>query len=64
MFQDRVSVSSNKCPLVVWLTAASQCFHKASVANFQTSLSFYSCVTMGRESSFHSACRVLYCACF
>jgi len=48
----------------VWPTAASHRFQKARVANFPTSLSFYSCVTMGRKSSFHSACRVLYCACF
>jgi len=41
----------------------SQCFQKARVANF-SSLSFYSCVTIGRESRVHSACRVLYCACF
>jgi len=60
----RISVASNKRPLVVWLTAAWQRFQKVRVANFPTSLSFYSCVTMGRESSFHSACRVLYCACF
>jgi len=38
MFQGGVSVSSNKCPLVVWLTTASQRFHKARVANFPTSL--------------------------
>jgi len=44
--------------------AASQRFQKARVANFPTSLSFYSYVTIGRKSSFHSACRVLYCACF
>jgi len=46
------------------LMAASQCFRKAKVVNFPTSLSFYSCVTMGRESSVHSAWGVLYCACF
>jgi len=63
-FQAGVSVSSNKRPPVVWLTAASQRFQKARVANFPTSLSFHSCVTIGRESSFHSACSVLYCACF
>ena len=55
-FQGGVSVSSNKRPLVVWLTAASQCFQRAGVANFPTSLSFYSCVTMGWESSVHSEC--------
>jgi len=63
-FQGTVSASSNKHPLVVWLPAASQCFQKARVANFKTSLSFYSCVTIGRESIAHSACRVLHCACF
>jgi len=63
-FQGGVSVASSKRPLVVWPTAASQRFQKTRVANFSTSLSFYSCVTMGRKSSFHSACRVLYCACF
>jgi len=63
-FHGGVSVSSNKRPLVVWLMAASQRFQKARVANFPTSLTFYSCVTMGRESGVHSACRVLYCACF
>jgi len=41
-----------------------QRFQKARVASFPTSLSFYSCVTMGREFSVHSACSVLYCACF
>ena len=63
-FQDGASVSSNKSPLVVWLTVASQCLHKARVANFPTFLPLYSCVTMGLESSFYSVCRVLYCACF
>jgi len=28
-------------------------------ANFPTSLSFYSCLTMGRESSVHSAYNIL-----
>jgi len=64
-FKGGVSVSSNQRPVVVWLPVASQRFQKViSVAKFPTSLSFYSCVTMGRESSVHSACRVLYCACF
>jgi len=58
-FQGGVSVSSNKHPLVVWLTATSQCSQTARVANFPTSLSFYSSVTMGREASVHSACGVL-----
>jgi len=34
----------------------SQCFQIARVANFPTSLSFYSCGKIGRESSVHSAC--------
>ena len=34
-------------------------FQKTKVAIFPTSLSFYSCVTTGRESSVHSACSVL-----
>jgi len=34
-FQGGVSVSSNKRPLVVWLTAASQHFQKARVATFR-----------------------------
>jgi len=43
----------------------SQRFQKViRVARFPTSLSFYSCATMGRESSIDSACRLLYCACF
>jgi len=35
------------------------------VADFPSSLSFYSCVTVERESSVHSAykCNMLYCAC-
>jgi len=47
-FSGGLSVSSNKRPHVVWLTATSQRFQNARVANFPTSLSFYSCVTMGR----------------
>jgi len=43
-FQGGVSVSSNKRPLVVWLTAASQRFQKARVSNFPTSLSLYTVV--------------------
>jgi len=58
------SVSSNKRLLVVCLTAAPQRFQKDRVANFPTSLSFYSCVKIGRESSVDRACSVLYCACF
>jgi len=64
MFQGGVSVSRRPLVVVVWLTAASQRFQKARFANIPTSLSFYICVTMRRESSFRSACRVLYCACF
>jgi len=63
-FQGGVSVSSNKPRLWFRLMAASQRFQKVRVAQFPTSLSFYSCATMGRKSSVHSACRVLYCACF
>jgi len=63
-FQGDISVSSNKRPLVVWLTAALQCFQKARVGDFPTSLSFYSCTTMGRESSGHSACRMVYAHAF
>jgi len=48
-FQGGVSVFSNKLPLVVWLTAASQCFQKAKVTNFPTSLSFYSCVIIAAK---------------
>jgi len=36
--------------------AASQCFQKGKVANFPTSLSFYSCITIGWESNVHIAC--------
>ena len=48
---------SNKRPLVVWLTAASlNAFRKPGLRTF---LSFYSCVTMGQESNFHSACSAI-----
>jgi len=58
-FQGRVSVSSNKRLLFVCLTAVSQCFQIARVANFPTSLSFYIVgVTMRWESNVHSACRL------
>jgi len=63
-FQGGVSVSSNKRPFIVCLTAASPRFQKTKVANFPTSLSFYCSLTMGRISSVHSACRMLYRACF
>jgi len=52
-------LSSNQLPHVTGLTAASQFFQMARVANFPTSLSFYSCVTMGRKSSVHSSCSML-----
>jgi len=39
--------------------AASQGFQIARVANFLTSESFYSSVTVGRESNVHSACCML-----
>jgi len=61
MFQGGVSVFliilQNDDLLITWLPyhdfliILSQRFQKARVANFPTSLSFYSCVTMGRESS-------------
>jgi len=34
----------------------SQFFHMARIADFPLYLAFYSCVTIGRESSVHSAC--------
>jgi len=46
-------------PHVFFLTAASQSFHLARVANFSTLLSPYSCVAMGRKSSVRSACCTL-----
>jgi len=46
-------------PHAFFLTAASQCFQLARVANFPTSLSLYSCVTMGRKSRVRSACCTL-----
>ena len=58
------SVYRRPLVVVVWLRAAPQLFQKARAANFPASLSFYSCVAMGRESSFHRACKVLYCVCF
>jgi len=63
MFQGGVSVYSRPLVIVDWLTAASQRFQKARVASFPTYLSFYSCITMGRESSVQSGCTVLYWAC-
>ena len=39
---------------MLWLTAASRCFQIAKVAYFPTRHSFYSCVTIGRESIVHS----------
>ena len=43
-------------PHAFFLTAASQCFQLTTVANFLTSLSLCSCVTMGRKYSVRSAC--------
>ena len=63
-FQDGISVSSNQRLRVLWLTASPQFFQIARVENFPNSLSFYSCVTMGRESNIHNACSVPCCACF
>ena len=45
-------VFRNQLPHVVWLTVASQCFQIARVANFPTSFSFYSCVTMDGNPAF------------
>ena len=39
-------------PRVVWLTVASQCFQIARVANFPTSFSFDSCVTLDGNPAF------------
>jgi len=50
------SVSPHQRPHVVWLTAASQCFQIARIANLPTLLPFYCCVTMRRESRVHSEC--------
>jgi len=46
------AVSSNQCPRMVWLTAASQCFQITRVRDADV----YSCDTMEQESSIHSAC--------
>jgi len=51
-FQGATCVFSNELPHVVWLTVASQCFQIARVANFSTSFSFYSCVTMDGNPAF------------
>jgi len=51
-FQGVACVSSNQRPYLVFLPAVSQCFQIAKVANFPTSFSFYSCVTMGRNPAF------------
>ena len=51
-WKSKTSVSGNKRLHVVWLTAASQCFQIARVANFSTSLSFYNCVTVGGNPAF------------
>jgi len=52
MFQGVVCVFSNQLPHVLWLTVASQCFQVARLANFPTSISFYSCVTMDWNPAF------------
>jgi len=46
-------------PHAFYLTAASQCCQLARVANFPTSFSIYSCVTMGQKFSVRSACCTL-----
>jgi len=51
-FQGVACVSSKQRQNAVWLTDASQCFQIARVANFPTSFSFYSCVTMDGNPAF------------
>jgi len=54
----RIVCPHNQRPHAFFLTAASQCFQLARVANCPTSLSLYICVTMGRKSSVRSACSI------
>jgi len=46
-------------PHAFFLTVASQCFQLTRVANYPTSLSLYSCVTVGRKPRVRSACCTL-----
>jgi len=65
----RLIILQNDDFLITWLyyhdflIILSQRFQKARVANFSTSLWFYSFATKGRESSVQSGCTVLYWAC-
>jgi len=49
---DVACVFSNQLSHVLWLTVASRCFQIARLANFPTSFSFYSCVTMDGNLAF------------
>jgi len=51
-FSGVTNVFSNQHPHMVWLTVASQCFQIARLANFPTSFSFYSWVTMDENPAF------------
>ena len=51
-FQGVACVSSNQRRRMVWLTVASQCVQIARLADFPTSFSFYSCVTMDGNPAF------------
>jgi len=52
MFYGTACVFSNQLPHVLWQTVASQCFQVSRLANFPTSFSFYSCVTMDANPAF------------
>ena len=58
-FQAGASISTSHGPHEVWLKSASQCLHLARIGNVPILLSFYTCVTIGRESSVHSAFNML-----
>jgi len=51
-FEGVTCVFSNQHPHMVWLTVTSQCFQIARLANFPTSFSFYSCVTIDENPAF------------
>ena len=51
-FKGVACVFSNQRPHVVWVTVASQCFQIDRLANFPTSFSFYSCITMDENPAF------------
>ena len=52
MFSGGACVFINQLPHVLWLMVASQCFQIARLANFPTSFSFCSCVTMDGNPAF------------